>query len=75
MAGEVNNGADQRQSELATCAGNRAGFSSTFGELTGRLKTRAQQMKEQEPLRLLGVIATLGLALGIAVRLWRSRYA
>jgi hypothetical protein len=66
---------DQYQSQPKLCAGNGVGFLSTFRRLTGPLKARAKWTKQNEPLRSLGVIAAVGLVIGVAVRLWSSRYA
>lgn len=47
-------------------------LSSSVGKLTGRLQGRAQRIKEDQPLRLVAVVACTALALGIVTRVWRS---
>jgi hypothetical protein len=47
-------------------------LASSVRNLTGRLQARAKHIKEDEPLRLLAVVAGTALVLGIVARVWRS---
>jgi hypothetical protein len=48
-------------------------LSSSVRNLTGRLQARAKRTKEDQPLRLLAVVAGTALVLGMVARVWRSR--
>jgi hypothetical protein len=50
----------------------RRHLSSSVRNLTGHLWVRAKSIKEDQPLRLLAVVAGTALVLGIVARVWRS---
>jgi ElaB/YqjD/DUF883 family membrane-anchored ribosome-binding protein len=42
-------------------------------EIASSSRIRVEQFKEERPLQLLGIIAGMAFAAGVAVRVWRSR--
>lgn len=42
--------------------------------LTEGARSRADRMKREHPLQLLGIVAGAAFALGIAARIWRARH-
>jgi hypothetical protein len=39
----------------------------------GKMRTRLRNTKERKPLQLVGVVAATAFAVGICLRIWRSR--
>lgn len=42
------------------------------GELSARVRNRALQLKNEQPLRLLAIFAAIAATAGAATRVWRS---
>ncbi len=42
------------------------------GELSARIRNRAVQLKNEQPLQLLAIVAALAAMAGAATRVWRS---
>lgn len=61
-------GARVRVSDARSGAGSRT---EEFGSDT---RLRAERLKEDRPLELLGIIAGIAFAAGVAARVWRSRH-
>jgi hypothetical protein len=49
-------------------------ISSASRDLTTRFRRRSEQIKEDNPLQLLAVIAGSAFVLGVVTRIWRSRH-
>lgn len=52
----------------------RRGAASRTGEIGSPARFRVEKLKEDRPLELLGVIAGIAFAAGVAARVWRSRH-
>jgi hypothetical protein len=52
----------------------RSGAASRTGEIGSPARFRAERLKEDRPLQLLGIIAGIAFAAGVATRVLRSRY-
>jgi hypothetical protein len=49
-------------------------LTTTCHSVASRTVRHVRRAKEEQPLRLLGIIAGVGFATGIAVRIWRSSH-
>ena len=55
-------------------ANSYAQLATTCHSVTSRTVRQVRRAKEEEPLRLLGMIAGVAFAAGIVVRIWRSSH-
>ena len=59
---------------LGADAGSIRGAQISRYRIVSRARKRAEQLKREHPLQLLAVVTGTAFAIGMAVRIWRSRH-